>query len=112
MVEDEPAIKKLPAIVEDFVGRNMECKNIIEMINSNRYVSIEGAPGIGKSAIAKHVANMMYDRGMFEDGILYLNLRDCNSLASQIKKMYLAIKYFAKDKAIIENEEQNNDDSE
>ena len=58
----EPAIHKLPAIVENFVGRNHEWKTVIEMINNSRYVSIEGSQGIGKSAIVKQVANILYDR--------------------------------------------------
>lgn len=89
-----PTICKLPALVENFVGRQIECKTIIEMIHSNRYVSVEGIPGIGKSAVVKHICNMLYDRHVFKDGILYVTLRDCASLEGLFKKVYFSIKAF------------------
>ena len=67
----EPVIHKLPARVENFVGRNIECKTVIENINNWRYLSIEGPQGIGKSAIVKQVANMLYDRNI--QVIFYFN---------------------------------------
>jgi len=92
--DHKPMIVKLPAIVENFVGRQVECQTIVEMLQENRYVCIEGIPGIGKSALVKHVANILYDRCIFEDGILYVTLRDMNSLESFLKKLHLSIHIF------------------
>ena len=107
LINEEPHIKCIPASVENFVGRQTECIKLIEMLNTNRCISIEGAPGIGKSAIIKNVVNMLYDRNVFSDGILYLSLRDWNSLEGLFKKMYLSLKSFLKSKSQDDNHPQS-----
>ena len=98
LINEEPLIQWIPAPVENFVGRQIECKNLIELLNNNRWISVEGLSGVGKSAIIKNVANMLYDRNVFPDGILYLTLRDWNSLEGLFKKMYLYLKSYLKPK--------------
>lgn len=85
LISNIPNIKKLPADVEHFVGRHSDCKMIIEKLNKNRYISIEGPAGIGKSAIAKKIANLLFDRDYMPDGVLYLTLKDCNSIEGLFK---------------------------
>ena len=87
LLNEIPFIKNIPASIENFVGRNNECKTLIEMLNVNRWVSVEGASGIGKSAIVKYVINILHDRNVFADGIIYLTLRDCWSFENFIKKL-------------------------
>jgi chloramphenicol 3-O-phosphotransferase len=90
----EPRILKLPAPVENFVGRQNECKSIIEMLDQSRYVSVEGTPGIGKSAIVKNVANLLAERAVFDDGILYVTLKDLDNLEELLKKIFLSLQVF------------------
>ena len=65
LINSESFIKNIPASIENFVGRNIECKILIEMLNTNRWISIEGQSGIGKSAIVKSVVNILSDRQVF-----------------------------------------------
>jgi len=48
-------------------------------IGHNRLVSILGPPGIGKTSLAKSLANFLFDRRKFADGIIYVSLRGCES---------------------------------
>lgn len=90
----EPKILKLPAAVENFVGRQIDCKNIIEMLNQSRFISVEGIPGIGKSAIVKNVANILAEREVFDDGIFYVTLKDLNNVEELLKKLYLSLQVY------------------
>ncbi|CAI2377074.1 unnamed protein product [Moneuplotes crassus] len=94
MINQEQKIGIPPAIVENFIGREIDSHEIISMINSNRLVCIEGIPGIGKSAIVKQICNILYERHTFRDGVLYNNLRGCTTLEGVIKKVYSTIKMF------------------
>ncbi len=48
--------------VEDFVGRRKEMQEIIADILVNRFVTIKGMPGIGKTTIAKAIIHYLDER--------------------------------------------------
>lgn len=48
--------------VEDFVGRSKEMQEIIADILYNRFVTIKGMPGIGKTTIAKAIIHYLDER--------------------------------------------------
>ena len=70
-------------------------------------MSVEGATGIGKSAIVKTISNLLFERGYMSDGVLYLSLKDCNTIESLLKKMHISLKVFISDK---NNFRDNTDD--
>lgn len=55
-------------------------------------MSILGPPGIGKTSLAKSIANFLYDRWKFNDGIIYLSLRGCESAHQFLTRLLLLIK--------------------
>ncbi|MCC3768063.1 tetratricopeptide repeat protein [Streptomyces sp. UNOC14_S4] len=71
---DGPA--RLPQDTADFTGRNDETDRLCAALESSRIVSlsaVSGMGGIGKTALAVHVAHRMRHR--FPDGQLYADLR-------------------------------------
>ena len=67
----QPCRRDLPRAVPDFAGRTRE----VERLESCRgVVVIDGMAGVGKSALAVHVAHRLAPR--YPDGALYVNLRE------------------------------------
>jgi MoxR-like ATPase len=73
------------------MGRQQEMYEIINLINDHRVVSILGPPGIGKTSIAKNLANYLKDRNKFSDGIVYLILRGCETAQMFLSRLSLII---------------------
>jgi DNA-binding SARP family transcriptional activator/tetratricopeptide (TPR) repeat protein len=72
--------RQLPTSVRHFVGRAAELRALTELVDQHRanrgavvISSINGAAGIGKTALAVCWAHLVADR--FADGQLYINLR-------------------------------------
>ncbi|WP_344163506.1 AfsR/SARP family transcriptional regulator [Kribbella yunnanensis] len=71
--------RSLPAGVLDFVGRKNETADLCSLLTRRRgrrglrLVVISGPPGVGKTALAVHVAHHVGDD--FPDGQLYVDLR-------------------------------------
>ena len=60
---------------------------IIHLVNHNRFVTILGLPGIGKTTIAKSVGLFLEEREKFQDGIIYISMSrryNGNMLISQL----------------------------
>ena len=74
----KPEFNHLPSHVENFVGRNEMMHEVISFILNNRFITITGIPGIGKSSLAKEVARYIYDRNYFKNGVsLYFIIIIC-----------------------------------
>ncbi|KAA2256554.1 tetratricopeptide repeat protein [Solihabitans fulvus] len=77
--QDTEVPAQLPADIGDFVGRAHLVDRIIDLIAPSEpstavpIVTLSGPPGIGKTALAVHVAHLL--RKVFPDGQLYVNLR-------------------------------------
>lgn len=75
--QDPPPLTvcQLPADVDRFVGRGDAITRLITGVEdeSRRNVVISGPPGVGKTALAVHVAHLLRPR--FTDGQLYVNLQ-------------------------------------
>jgi DNA-binding SARP family transcriptional activator len=70
---------QLPRDVPDFTGRTAECTDLADRLSKvdggtwMPLAAIAGRPGVGKTALAIHVAHRL--RGLFADGQVYLDLR-------------------------------------
>jgi transcriptional regulator with XRE-family HTH domain len=67
--------RQLPPEIAAFIGREPEIAAITKLLTSSApaVVAIDGMGGVGKTALAVHVAHRLADR--FPDGQLYANLR-------------------------------------
>ena len=72
-------ICQLPPDLADFVGRSAELKTITKIVSGRdpaasapMIVTLSGAPGLGKSTLAIHLAHLL--RPAFPDGQLYVRL--------------------------------------
>ena len=54
----------------------------------NWFVSIIGPQGIGKTALCKMVSHHLLDRKLFEDGIIFLNMRGLTSPLTFLETLY------------------------
>ncbi|MEU6231445.1 BTAD domain-containing putative transcriptional regulator [Kitasatospora sp. NPDC047058] len=63
----------LPAAPPDFTGREEQARHVLDALREGRDVTVTGAPGTGKSALALHTAERA--RPAFPDGQLYADLR-------------------------------------
>ena len=82
----KPKISILPQKLDWFVGRKNESKIIIEKLMAKRLVCVEGTSGIGKSALLKNLLYIFHPRSTFEDGILYMSIKDWQTLESLLQK--------------------------
>lgn len=53
---DRPIVHRLPAAFSSFLGRGREMSEIRQLLQASRLVTLTGAPGIGKSRLAREVA--------------------------------------------------------
>eukprot|EP00698_Gefionella_okellyi_P001105 TRINITY_DN10996_c0_g1_i2.p1 TRINITY_DN10996_c0_g1~~TRINITY_DN10996_c0_g1_i2.p1 ORF type:complete len:780 (-),score=160.65 TRINITY_DN10996_c0_g1_i2:21-2360(-) len=77
----------LPAVPEDFLGRNVSMFDVIRTVLSRRLVSVTGVAGVGKSALVIAVARYLNERGVFRDGIVHARLHGVKTAAN----LYAAI---------------------
>jgi DNA-binding SARP family transcriptional activator len=76
---DQPRPTQLPMDVADFVGRAGLVGQVERLVDDERRVGLvvlSGPPGVGKTALAVHVAHRLADR--FVDGQLYISI--CTAL--------------------------------
>ena len=66
----------LPASPTEIIGRDREAADLIERIRHNhiRLLTLTGAPGVGKTRLALHVAAELRLNGTFQDGIVFASL--------------------------------------
>ncbi|MEV6963766.1 BTAD domain-containing putative transcriptional regulator [Hamadaea sp. NPDC051192] len=84
-VSSRPAVHDLPPAVEPFVGRAAETAAILRDLHGDAgsVVALHGPGGVGKSALAVHVAHQLAAR--FPDGVLYLDLRGAKTGAIPVR---------------------------
>ena len=89
--ETVPFFNSIPSIVENFKGRQQEMCEVISLLHESRLVNILGPPGIGKTSLARNLLNHLKDRRRFDDGIIYVALRGCESAQMFLTRLSLAI---------------------
>jgi len=80
--KDHESVNLLPRDISDFTGRSDDIAHVLKVLgdaekarmSSPIILSISGAPGVGKSALAVHIANSLAAR--FPDAQLYARLQD------------------------------------
>jgi predicted ATPase/transcriptional regulator with XRE-family HTH domain len=68
-----------PAPLLPLLGRQAEVDELLECLQSNRLITIVGAPGIGKTRLALEVANAAWAQaafGQFADGVAFVSLAE------------------------------------
>ena len=73
------ATSNLPARRENFTGRALDIYNVVNSLLNHRFVTLVGAPGVGKSEIAIETARWCHFRALFPDGVLLVQLESASS---------------------------------
>ncbi|TDQ04904.1 AfsR/SARP family transcriptional regulator [Labedaea rhizosphaerae] len=68
------AVNTLPRDLPDFVGRDRELPALLAACTDRRLVLVTGMAGVGKTALAVHVAHRLAES--YPDGRLFVSLRD------------------------------------
>lgn len=69
----------LPAIPEHFIGRNVDTQRVVLRVTAGRLVTVCGAPGIGKTALAIAAARYLNERRTFPDGVFFVSANGAHS---------------------------------
>lgn len=77
-----PENTHLPQPPEDFEGREVDMHRVITKLYTKRLVSIIGDRGTGKSAVAAGVCVYLNERGVYDDGIVYVRSQGLTSYES------------------------------
>ena len=84
----------VPTSVEGFIDRQQEMESIIDLVHNNKIVSIVGQACIGKTSIARNLANYMNNRRKFKDRIIYVRFRGWESAQMFMSRLSLWIRYW------------------
>jgi hypothetical protein len=70
----------LPPKIEHFVGRVEDKQALVQAIMTDRFVTVRGVPGIGKSTLAREAGLFLLERQRFADGVIFLNLEGVDTV--------------------------------
>lgn len=82
-----PKIFKIPSKVEPFLFRNKDMFDVIRYLQTEgnvQIVQVFALPGVGKSSLIRNVTNYIAERGLYKDGILYLNMNKIEKVSDAI----------------------------
>ncbi|CAI2377964.1 unnamed protein product [Moneuplotes crassus] len=91
-LSEDPLFDYVPNKVEGFICREIEMYQITRLVSSSKIVTVIGPPGIGKTSIARNLANFYKERKMFRDGIIYIKLRGITSSQMFLTQFSLCIR--------------------
>lgn len=91
-IDYKPVFDSVPSNVECFIGRQQDMYEAINLLDYHRLVSILGPPGIGKTSLARNLANYLKDRKKYNDGIIYVALRGWESAQMFLTRLWLLIR--------------------
>lgn len=74
--------KNIPVPVESFIGRNQEVCLVLRKLKTMRLITLTGEPGIGKTSVAKFIANYIKSRKskFMKNGVMFLNVINCSNI--------------------------------
>ena len=79
--------KRFP--VERLIGRNKQMYDLFKILRGHhRFVQLVGKTGVGKTALAKQIANYLYARNYFKNKIAIINMDKFYSLSSVLADLY------------------------
>ena len=84
--------KKFP--VERLIGRNRQMYDLFTILRGpQRFVQIVGKTGVGKTVLAKQIANYLHARNYFRNKIAIINMAKFYSLSSFLSELYSEEEY-------------------
>ena len=81
----------LPAVPENFLGRNVEMYRLLEGLSRRRLLSVNGPRSMGKTALAIAVSHYMAQRQMFRNGVFFVRLDGMRNSEAMIRAISHAV---------------------
>jgi len=91
------ALSNLSVRRENFTGRALDICKVVNSLLNHRFVTLVGAPGIGKSEIAIETARWCHFRNLFPDGVLLVRLESASSPEVLREQISVSLKIETKD---------------
>jgi tetratricopeptide (TPR) repeat protein len=85
----KPRPSPIPDVSEHFVGREEDLQHILERLRRHRVVTVTGIGGMGKTEIAKAVAQAAAGQDWTADGVSYIDLQNATD-ASLVRGMIVS----------------------
>lgn len=80
-----------PKSTQNYVGRRLDleniCRSIIEIQNKNKFLTIKGSGGIGKTITVKKIAVALAERNLFGEGIDFIDCEFIKDYSTFEKKV-------------------------
>jgi|GEM_PF-6060270 len=89
MPDEEEPKHNIPFVEEYFVGREAELEDIPVLFSNNRWVSLVGPSGLGKSMLSWRIAHMMVDE--MRDGVRYVDLSGVTTHEEAVGRLFDSI---------------------
>lgn len=86
----EPELSVIPAAMKDLKGRQREMYDIILLLKDFRLLILQGISGMGKTSLLKNLCNHIKHRGIFRNGIVYINCKEFTNSAELIASLALS----------------------
>ena len=74
IVSDTYSQYKPPLTQKLTVGRRKEIRDLVSAIFKNKCINVTGPCGVGKTMLLKRTAQYLYERRVFKDGVVYLDI--------------------------------------
>ena len=86
-LNERPEFNQIPSQIENFMGRNEVMHDLLSLILTSRFVTLNGIAGIGKSSLAKETIRYIYERKHFRNGVIYINMNGCETREAVISNL-------------------------
>lgn len=86
---EDSDLHNIPSNQNFFIGREEEIEQISATLRNERWVTLYGQSGIGKSMLAQHVArSLCEEERSYRDGVRYVNLNGVSSREEVVNRLF------------------------
>ena len=88
---EDLGLMNLPAVPENFLGRNVEMYRLLVGLSRRRLLSVTGPRSMGKTALAIAVSHYMAQRQMFRNGVFFVRLDGMRNSEAMVRAISHAV---------------------
>jgi len=97
---NQPTIMELPEKPKNLIARGKDIIKIFWKLRNEQHIWLSGEAGIGKSEIVKKLANVVFERDIYPNGVLYISLQGCKDSETLLDKFFNTVWHSLTDKNV------------